>query len=208
MPSRTFTVVGAGAGATVLAAAGLTYALTAGSAPASASVHQAAAPAHRAAAPHGRPAAKPAQPVAKPVQRSAPATAPQDGMGSGGRNEGRDGGGRGHGRGHREDGRIYFNERTYPAAVDGCITAASGFGASSFSVFNDSRRTVEVFRGFTCDNGAPVAVVGPHGRTYGVVTRTDHGDEFGEDGGVFARAGLFDDGVAGSFRVVGGPYDW
>jgi hypothetical protein len=198
MPSRTFAVVGAGAGATVLAAAGLTYALTAGSAPASASVHRAAAPAHRAAAPKAHPAAKP--------QRPAPAAAPQDGMGSGGRNEGRDGGGRGHG--HREDGRIYFNERVYPAVVDGCITAASGFGASSFSIFNDSHRTVEVFRGFSCDNGAPVAVVGPHGSTYGVVPRTDHGGEFGEDGGVLARAGLFDDGVAGSFRVVGGHPDW
>jgi hypothetical protein len=127
-------------------------------------------------------------------------------MGSGGRNEGRDGGGRGHG--HREDGRIYFNERVYPAVVDGCITAASGLGANSFSIFNDSHRTVEVFRGFSCDNGAPVAVVGPHGSTYGVVPRTDHGGEFGEDGGVLARAGLFDDGVAGSFRVVGGHPDW
>ncbi|MFE7234799.1 hypothetical protein ACFY3J_14325 [Streptomyces sp. NPDC001231] len=78
----------------------------------------------------------------------------------------------------------------YSAAAEGCITTASGLGSSSFNVFNDSRRTIEVFRGFTCDNGAPVATVGPHGATNGVVTRTVHGSLFG------------DDGVVGSFLVL------
>ncbi|MER6569293.1 hypothetical protein ABT288_24685 [Streptomyces sp. NPDC001093] len=112
------------------------------------------------------------------------------------RKEGRDGAGRRHGRG--EEGRIFFNERSYPASVDGCITAASGLGSDSFSVFNDSRKTVEVFRGFACDNGAPVATVGPHGNTFGVVTRTVHeGLAGGLAGGLFG-----DDGAVGSFRVI------
>ncbi|MEU9476654.1 hypothetical protein [Streptomyces sp. NPDC048191] len=139
------------------------------------------------------------------MPRAAPAAAPADGgSAGGGRNEGRGGGGRGGGQGH--NGRIYFNERTYPAVAEGCITAASGPGASSFSVFNDSGKTVEVFRGFSCDNGAPVAVVGPHGETHGVVSRTDDGDAFGE-AGLFGR--LFgDDGVVGSFRVVCDHDEW
>ncbi|MEU6774046.1 hypothetical protein [Streptomyces sp. NPDC046759] len=179
MAPRTFVVVGAGAGATVLAAAGITYALTVGSSPAASSVHRAARPVHR---------------VAQPARRTVPVVAPSADRNTGGaRSAGRDGGGRGRG----EDGRIYFNERVYSASVDGCVTAASGLGASSFSVFNDSRRTIEVFRGFTCDNGAPVATVGPHGETYGVVTRTDHGGDFGDAGVLFG-----DDGVVGSFRVV------
>ncbi|WP_454382146.1 hypothetical protein [Streptomyces sp. JNUCC 63] len=84
----------------------------------------------------------------------------------------------------------------YSASAEGCVTAASGLGSSSFNVFNDSRKTVEVFRGFTCDNGAPVATVGPHGATNGVVTRTVHGSLFG------------DDGVVGSFRVLGDHDEW
>ncbi|WP_405884620.1 hypothetical protein OG762_41575 [Streptomyces sp. NBC_01136] len=185
MPTRTFAVAGAGVGAAVLAAAGITYASTAGSTPASPSVHRAAVSVHRAA---------------RPVQRAAPAVAAPSGGGSASRekDEGRDreGGGRGHGHGHEEEGRIYFNERTYSASAEGCITAASGPGSTSFSVFNDSRKTVEVFRGFSCDNGGPVATVGPHSDTNGVVTRTDHGGVFG------------DDGVVGSFRVIGDYDEW
>lgn len=120
----------------------------------------------------------------------------QDGRDREGRDgDGRDGdrdGGRGYGggHGHEDGGRIYFNDRTYSARTDGCVTAASGLGSSSFSVYNDSRMVIEIFRGFTCDNGAPVATVGPHGTGYGVVTRTVHNGIFG------------DDGVVGSFRVI------
>ncbi|MGW3498833.1 hypothetical protein [Streptomyces sp. NPDC001020] len=108
--------------------------------------------------------------------------------------EGRDHkGGDREGRGHEHKReRIFFNERSYSAFEDGCITAVSGLGSTSFSVFNDSKKTVEVYRGFTCDNGGPVATVGPHGETFGVATRTAHGGMFG-----------FDNGVVGSFRVVG-----
>ncbi|MGW1401510.1 hypothetical protein ACWCRF_23255 [Streptomyces sp. NPDC002405] len=188
MPTRTFAVAAAGVGAAVLAATGITYAATSGSSQASPSVHQPAAAVHRAAQPDQR-AAQPDQRAAQPDQRAAPAAAPENGggrEGDGGRD--REGGGRDFGR--KEGGRIYFNDRVYSAAAEGCITTASGLGSSSFNVFNDSRRTIEVFRGFTCDNGAPVATVGPHGATNGVVTRTVHGSLFG------------DDGVVGSFLVL------
>ncbi|MFE9093688.1 hypothetical protein [Streptomyces sp. NPDC007264] len=116
----------------------------------------------------------------------------RDGDRDGSDRDGGHGSDRGHDgdRGHEDRGRIYFNDRTYSAQPDGCVTAASGLGSSSFSVYNDSRMVIEVFRGFTCDNGAPVATVGPHGTGYGVVTRSVQGGLFG------------DDGVAGSFRVI------
>ncbi|MFJ8196550.1 hypothetical protein [Streptomyces sp. NPDC096152] len=175
MPMRVFTVTAAGVGAAVLAAAGITYASTAGSTPASPSVHRAA----------------------RPVQRAAPAKSPSEGgSASGGKAEGRgrESGGRGYS--HKEEGRVYFNERAFSASAEGCITAAGGLGSSSFNVFNDSRKIVEVFRGFNCDNGAPVATVGPHGATSGVVTRTVRGAVFG------------DDGVVGSFLVIGDHDEW
>ncbi|MGW2824906.1 hypothetical protein ACWC24_28460 [Streptomyces sp. NPDC001443] len=174
-------MVGTGLSATALVAAGVTYAPTAGSTPASRSVRSVQS-VHR---------------VTRPVQRAAPVAAPSgdrsasgERNASGGRNEGHDEGGRDHDR--REDGRIYFNERAYSASADGCITAA---GSSSFSIFNDSRQTVEVFRGFNCA-GAPVATVGPHGETYGTVTRTGLEGMFG------------DDGAAGSFRVIDDHDEW
>jgi len=124
----------------------------------------------------------------------------REGRGRGGDDhEGRDreghGGGERHHRHRRE--RIYFNERSYSANADGCITAVSGLGSSSFSIYNDSKKTVEVFRGFTCDNGGPVATVGPHGETFGVATSSAHGGLFG-----------YDDGVVGSFRVVHDRYGY
>ncbi|MFB7110989.1 hypothetical protein [Streptomyces sp. NPDC056190] len=205
MPTRTFAVAAAGVGAAVLAATGITYAATSGSPPASPSAHHAAAAVQRAA--------KPEQPAAQPDQRAAPAAAPESGGGPGGEKDGgrgREGGGReggergggeggergGGGRdfGRKDGGRIYFNDRVYSAAAEGCITTASGLGSSSFNVFNDSRRTIEVFRGFSCDNGAPVATVGPHGATNGVVTRTVQGSLFGDDGVVGSFLVLTDDG--------------
>ncbi|MFG2479188.1 hypothetical protein [Streptomyces fagopyri] len=117
-----------------------------------------------------------------------------DGGGRGGDDDGgRDGGGRG-GRGY--EGRIDFNERSYSAQSWGCITVVSGLGSRSFNVRNDSRRTVEVFRGATCDNGSPVATVGPWSTTNGVVSHYVHG-------GVKVR-----DGVVGSFRVVRDRHGW
>ncbi|MFB6873946.1 hypothetical protein [Streptomyces sp. NPDC056323] len=100
-------------------------------------------------------------------------------------------GGRDRGYDRKGEGRIFFNEREYTAYPGGCVPAASGLGSSSFSITNNSRHAVEVFRGFACDGGAPVATVGPYGSTYGVVTPD-------VQGGVFIN-----NGVAGSFRVIG-----
>jgi hypothetical protein len=186
MPTRSFAVAAAGVGVTVLATTGITHASTASDDTVVPSVHRAVASAERAAQP------------AQPARPAAPGTGKGDSHDreGGGRDDGgRDGGRRDGGR--KDEGRIYFNERSYSASTDGCVAAASGLGSSSFNIFNDSWRTVEVFRGFTCDNGSPVATVGPHGGTNGVVTSTV------QDSLLFG-----DDGVVGSFRVISDYDEW
>ncbi|WP_328885091.1 hypothetical protein [Streptomyces sp. NBC_00316] len=177
MTTRTVAVTAAVVGAAALAATGINYASAAGS-----TVPQ-AAPSVQQAAP-----AAPAAPLGG-----------DGGNGVAGKgNEGRGGGGGGYGgggRGHYYEGRIFLNERSYSAQPDGCITVVSGLGSRTFNVRNDSRRTVEVFRGATCDNGAPVATVGPWSTSTGVKTRFVHG-------GVKVR-----NGVVASFRVVRDHYD-
>ncbi|MEV5010458.1 MULTISPECIES: hypothetical protein [unclassified Streptomyces] len=149
------------------------------------------------AAPAPAPQAAPATPAVV-QQAPAPAQAPMGGEGGQGKgNEG--GGGRGgeggeggegfKGKRHHEIGRIFINERSFSAHPDGCITVVSGLGSKSFNIRNDSKRTVEFFRGATCDNGAPVATVGPHSEANGVKVHHTKG--------VHVR-----DGVVGSFRVV------
>ncbi|WP_406014505.1 hypothetical protein OG520_23580 [Streptomyces sp. NBC_00984] len=218
MPTRTFTVAAAVVGTAVLAT-GITYASTDGFTQSEPAAGRAAQPAHQAAPPAHR--------AAPPARQVAPAPAPlgsdsgTEGKGdkgdNGGDREGSDRGGRddegggrggrddeGGGRGGRDDEgggrkreqRIYFNEREYSAYPGGCVPAASGLGSSSFSIYNDSRYAVEVFRGFACDGGSPVATVGPHGSTYGVVTPNVRG------------GGFIDNGVAGSFRVIGHYEEW
>ncbi|MEU2925929.1 hypothetical protein ABZ636_12930 [Streptomyces sp. NPDC007251] len=78
---------------------------------------------------------------------------------------------------------------------------ASGLGAHSFNVLNESWRTVEVFRGFNCDGGPPIATVGPRSETFGVVPR-DHGDGGDGEFGFHGDGGFGHHGVVGSFRVV------
>ncbi|MFH8386167.1 hypothetical protein ACH4E7_35490 [Kitasatospora sp. NPDC018058] len=200
MRTRTWALAAAGVSAAALAATGITYTLTAGSTSASPSVQRAAQPVQQAAPVH-----PPVQSAPQQAQQAAPDAAASGGGSehgekhegeNGEKHEGRDheDGGRGHD--HEEAGRIYFNERSYSASEEGCITAASGLGSSSFSVFNDSRKIVEVFRGFSCDNGGPVATVGPYGATDGVAPRTGHGGVFGDNGAV------------GSFLVIGDRDEW
>ncbi|MFE7216996.1 hypothetical protein ACFY0A_46090 [Streptomyces sp. NPDC001698] len=176
--TRSTAVTAAIAAASALAATGITYA---------------------AATPASMPETVPA--VAQ--QAPAPAYAPMGG--EGGQGKGNEGGGRGgeggerggeggergeHGkRRHHEIGRIHINERTYSAVPDGCITIVSGLGSKSLNIRNDSRRGVEVFRGATCDNGAPIATVGPRSEANGVKP--------GHAGDVFVK-----DGVVASFRVI------
>ncbi|MFJ2396998.1 hypothetical protein ACIOTI_30105 [Streptomyces sp. NPDC087843] len=196
MPTRTFAVAAA-VGAAAFATTGITYASPTEFTQAAPSVQRAVSPVKKAA-----PSAK----------KAIPATPPLDGgtlsgnKAEGGDREGGDRGGRGGregggGRDHEGPGYIYFNERTYSGSIEGCIAAASGLGANSFSIYNDSRRTVEVYRGFNCNGGSPVATVGPHGATHGVVTSPVNGDAFGTDA-LIAGAMFGDDGVVGSFRVV------
>ncbi|MDT0468203.1 hypothetical protein [Streptomyces gibsoniae] len=204
MPTRTFGVTAAVVATGVLATAGLTYA--------SAVDSTEAAPHAKHAAHAAPPAAKPARPRHPAPAAPAAATANGGGDSHGKRDEGDSDRGRDHDRDHDHDhdhdrddrgpGWIHFNERTYSAAVEGCVTAASGLGSNSFSIDNDSDKFVEVYRGFTCDNGSPVATVGPHGSTFGVVPSTSEGGDYSHEDEFFRAAMLAEDNVAGSFRVV------
>ena len=157
------------------------------------------------------PLAQQAAPIPAPAAAPAPASALEGNGGDNGRGGNDRGGndrgdnGRGYegkgneGRGHEEEqehhkrhriGRIHINERDYPAIPDGCITVVSGLGSTSLNVRNDSRKTVEVFNGATCDNGAPIATVGPWSQADGLFPRRVRG-------GVKVKHG-----VVGSFRVV------
>ncbi|WP_225833900.1 hypothetical protein [Streptomyces sp. NK08204] len=176
--SRSNFATAAVAAAAALAATGITYA-SAASAP----------------APEAAPAAVTA---AAPAAPAAPAAgAPLGGTGKGGNNN-NDNYGNDHDRDRDRDrgddyyhdgGRIQINERSYFAHPGDCITVVSGLGARSLNIRNDSHRTVEVFRGAVCDNGAPVATVGPHSSSDGVHVRRTKG--------LFVK-----NGVVGSFRVV------
>ncbi|MGW2209738.1 hypothetical protein [Streptomyces sp. NPDC001781] len=91
-------------------------------------------------------------------------------------------------------GRIQINERSYSTHPGDCITVVSGLGAKSLNIRNESRKAVEVFRGAVCDNGAPVATVGPHSSSYGVHPGCVEGIDI-------------DKGVVASFRVVKRHHD-
>ncbi|MET8327846.1 hypothetical protein [Streptomyces sp. NPDC005181] len=176
MTTRTVAVTAAVVGAAVLATTGITYASAAGSTQAAPSIQQ--------AAPFGG-------------DSDTDKGKGNEGKGDEGRDRDYGGGGGGGGGGgyYHDEGRIHFNERTYSAhSEEGCITVVSGLGSRSFNVRNDSHKTVEIFRGATCDNGSPVATVGPWSTSNGVFTRSVHG-------GVKVR-----NGVVGSFRVVKDHY--
>ncbi|MFJ9682446.1 hypothetical protein ACIRP2_30995 [Streptomyces sp. NPDC101194] len=178
MVTRSTVFTAAVAAAAAMAATGITYASAAPSASAlAAAIAQQAAP---VSALDGGDAGK--------------SNESKGGEGKG--NEGRGYEGRGYeGRGYDEgryhyEGRIHINERTYSAEPGGCMTVVSGLGSTSLNIRNDSRRTIEVFRGVTCDNGAPIATVGPHSSSDGVIPGHVRG-------GVWVK-----NGVVGSFRVI------
>jgi hypothetical protein len=136
-------------------------------------------------------AAAPA-PQAAPAVVQAPVQAPMGGGPSNNNNERGENehGGKKHERKHHEEGWIHINERSYSAHSHGCVVVLSGLGSTTLNIRNESRKTVEVFRGVTCDNGAPIATVGPHSSSNGV-----------NPGRV--RDGVkVKDGVVGSFRVI------
>ncbi|MFJ8200989.1 hypothetical protein [Streptomyces sp. NPDC096152] len=153
--------------------------VTAGVAAAAALVATGITYASAASVPAAAPAA-PAVQAAPAAPAAAPAAAPLDG---GAPNKGND----------YDEGRILINERSYSSHAGDCITVISGLGAKTLNIRNDSRRTVEVFRGVVCDNGAPVATVGPHSSSDGVHVRWTKGVKV-------------KNGVVGSFRVVDHDY--
>ncbi|MFI2199663.1 hypothetical protein ACH47Z_02525 [Streptomyces sp. NPDC020192] len=109
-------------------------------------------------------------------------------------NEGRGNEGRG-GEEREHEGRIEINERSYSPHPGDCITVISGLDAKTLNVRNESKKTVEVFRGAVCDNGAPIATVGPHSDSFGI--HPGHVDDI-----------HVDDGVVASFRVVRHHDEW
>ena len=181
MATRSTAVTAAVAAAAALAATGITYASA---------------------------ASEPAQAAPVAQQAVAAPSAALQGGGESGKgyegkgNEGHEGGGEHHEKRHFI-GRIRINERDYPAIPDGCIVVVSGLGSRSLNVRNDSHKTVELFNGATCDNGAPIATVGPWSSADGLFPRKVRG-------GVKVKHG-----VVGSFRVIrhhrheekGGDYD-
>ncbi|MFH9353166.1 hypothetical protein [Kitasatospora sp. NPDC017646] len=137
------------------------------------------------------PVTKAAPVVEKAAPAAVPALAPLDGGTKGNEGKGNEGHERREHREHREHrGVIHVNERSYSADDFGCMTVVSGLGAKSLNIRNDSHRTVEVFSGAVCDNGAPIATVGPHSASDGVHPKRVH------------EGVEVDDGVVGSFRVV------
>ncbi|MGV4983226.1 hypothetical protein ACWC0C_09535 [Streptomyces sp. NPDC001709] len=123
-----------------------------------------------------------------PAPETAPAAAAAAPLGGdSGQGKGNEGWGKG---GHeREEGRIQVNERSYSAHPGDCITVISGLGAKSLNIRNDTHKTVEVFRGAVCDNGAPIATVGPHSSSFGVHACDSDGIKV-------------KNGVVASFRVI------
>ncbi|MGW6903331.1 hypothetical protein [Streptomyces sp. NPDC054940] len=132
MRTRTVVAIALSVGVTVLAATGMNYASASSSAPKSA-----------------------------PAVQEADASIPQGGDGQTNFNY-RNDNDRNDSRNFRNDGRgrIFVNERTY-AAEPGVCTAVISSPASSFNVLNESDRTVEFFRGITCDNGSARARIHP-----------------------------------------------
>ncbi|GHB71332.1 hypothetical protein GCM10010377_72380 [Streptomyces viridiviolaceus] len=162
--NRSHALTAAVAAAAALTASGITYAVAAPQA-APAVVHQASAPIH----------------------------APLGGdTGNGDKDKDKDRNDRGnnnHGGKDYDEGWIHVNERSYTSRPGGCITVVSGLGSTSLNIRNDSKKTVAVFRGATCDNGAPIATVGPRSSSYGV----DPG---------FSSGVRVQNGIVGSFRVL------
>ncbi|WEO93470.1 hypothetical protein A6P39_005245 [Streptomyces sp. FXJ1.172] len=177
--ARSTMVTAATGAAAALAVTGITYA-SAASAPASA------------------PQAAPAAAAAEPFDGGTQSNGNNNGNGNEGKgnegkgNEGRGNERRGHEERRHEEGRILVNERSYSAHPGDCITVISGLGAKTLNVRNESHKRVEVFRGAVCDNGAPIATVGPHSSSFGV-------DDLHVKDGVHVK-----DGIVASFRVTCG----
>ncbi|MFF9373486.1 hypothetical protein ACF1BB_02915 [Streptomyces griseoluteus] len=186
MKLRSTVIAAAVSGAAALAATGITYA--------------SAAP---ASAPQEAPAAAVAAVTGGSGQGGTAKGNPGGNSNSNGNNNGNSKGNEGNDRDDDDNegggggdykGHIQINERSYSTHPGDCITVVSGLGAKSLNIRNDSRKAVEVFRGAVCDNGAPIATVGPHSSSYGVKPGCVEGLDV-------------DKGVVASFRVVKRHHD-
>jgi hypothetical protein len=180
MQTRTVALIAASVGAAAVAVTGVTYASAAGSSPQS-------APA----------AAQAVVPAAVPFGGE---TGEKKGGEFNQRNERNERGERRERHERREEhGRIFVNERTYGAKEGSCVAVISttqrALGARSFNIRNDSHKTIEFFRGATCDAGSPVATVGPRSTSNSV------------RGERLLLAGRGPDALVGSFRVVDNRFD-
>ncbi|GHB54333.1 hypothetical protein GCM10010377_51700 [Streptomyces viridiviolaceus] len=172
--TRSHALTAAVAAAAALTATGITYAVAAPQTAPPVAQHAPAAPAAAAQAPLGG---------------DTGGTASKDDDDDDDDDRGDKNHGKNHGGKDYDEGWIHVNERSYTARPGGCITVVSGLGSTSLNIRNDSKKTVAVFRGATCDNGAPVATVGPRSSSYGV----DPG---------FTRGVKVKNGIVGSFRVL------
>lgn len=166
MRTRTITVIAASVGVAVATATGVTYASSA-----------------LESTPKSTPPKSAPVVVEKPAPAAgAPAAAPLGGTGA---HEEHDQGKREHDNNHHH-GRIFINERSYGADPGSCIAVVNVVNATSFNIRNESDKTVEFFNGIACDNGAPIATVGPRSASNAIT-------------GVQPVAPL---AIVGSFRVI------
>ncbi|EKX66605.1 hypothetical protein [Streptomyces ipomoeae] len=145
MQKRTVALIAASVAAAAVTATGVTYASAAGSSPESASVREAVLP---ASAPLGGDDHEWKDGEKKDDYKKDDYKKDDNGY-------------------EKHRGEIQINERTYSAHPGACITVF-GAGSSSFNITNDTDRTVEFFNGGFCNEGTPVATVGPDRASFGV----------------------------------------
>ncbi|MER6092564.1 hypothetical protein [Streptomyces bluensis] len=172
---RAVVAIAASVGIVAAAATGVNYASASSSAPHSASQSAAQSAPQSAAQSAGQSVGQSAGQSAPNVVEDAASSVPQGGDSRTNFN-------------HRNnEGRILVNERTF-AAEHGVCTAVISSQSANFNVRNESDKTVEFFSGITCDNGAPIAIIGPRSSSSAIPGTVVTG------GGITA--------IVGSFRVI------
>lgn len=176
---RAVVAIAASVGIVAAAATGVNYASASSSAPRSTPQNAAQSVAESAGQPAAQPAAqsagRSAGQAAPNVVEDAASSVPQGGDNRTDLNR------------RNNEGRILVNERTF-AAEHGVCTAVISSQSASFNVRNESDQTVEFFSGITCDNGAPIAIIGPRSSSSAI------------PGTVVAGGGIT--AIVGSFRVI------
>ncbi|MEW2396316.1 hypothetical protein [Streptomyces sp. NPDC046862] len=173
---RAVVAIAASAGIVAAVVTGVNYASASSSVPRSAPQEAAQYAAQSPARSAGQPAAQSAGRFAPNVVEDAGSVAPQGGDGRTNSSAARN-----------NEGRVLVNERTFAAEHGVCVAVVSSQSAS-FNVRNESDETVEFFNGITCDNGAPIATIGPRSSSSAIA------------GTLVAGTGIT--AIVGSFRVI------